>query len=126
MNTVALIGRLARDPEIREAQNENRTLIASFTLAVDRIGGEEADFISCRAFGKTAEFLEDWTKKGSKIGVTGRIQTGSYTNKDGQKVYTTDVIVDRVDFADSKKAEPAEREPEPEPERKRGSSRARR
>lgn len=103
MNNVNLIGRLTADPEIRTANNKDKTQIANFTLAIDRVGGEDADFIRCVAFGRAAEFVEDYFTKGQRVGVTGRIQTGSYENKDGQKVYTTDVIVEHLDFADSKK-----------------------
>ncbi len=109
MNKAILMGRLTRDPEIRYTQGENQMAVARFTLAVDRNrrsnrGGDEntADFISCVAFGKTAEFMEKYIRKGTKIAMTGRIQTGSYTNKDGVKVYTTDVVVDEMEFAESK------------------------
>jgi single-strand DNA-binding protein len=106
MNKVALIGRLTRDPEIR---HNNDTLVGHFTLAVDRRykkGGAEqtADFITCVAFGKTAEFLEKYVHKGTKLAVCGRIQTGSYTNKDNKKVYTTDVVVEECEFTESKAA----------------------
>ena len=100
------MGRLTRDPEIRYTQGENATAIARYSLAVDRKykreGDPTADFISCVAFGKTAEFIEKYTKQGTKLVVEGRIQTGSYTNNDGQKVYTTDVVVENVEFAESK------------------------
>lgn len=104
MNKVALIGRLTRDPEIRHNQDK---LIGRFTLAVDRRYKKDgsdttADFIGCIAFGKTAEFLEKYVHKGTKLAVCGRIQTGSYTNKDGNKVYTTDVVVEECEFAESK------------------------
>ena len=107
MNKVILMGRLTRDADIRYSQGENSKAIARFTLAVDRRfhrDNEEqsADFISCVAFGKTAEFLEKYGLKGTKFTLEGRIQTGSYTNKDGQRVYTTDVIVENVEFAESK------------------------
>lgn len=107
MNKAMLMGRLTRDPEVRYSQGENSTAVARFTLAVDRRfrrAGEnsEADFISCVAFGKQAEFIEKYFKQGSKMVACGRIQTGSYTNKDGQKVYTTDVVVEEVEFAESK------------------------
>ena len=106
MNKVILMGRLTRDPEIRYTQGENATAIARYSLAVDRKykreGDPTADFISCVAFGKTAEFIEKYTKQGTKLVVEGRIQTGSYTNNDGQKVYTTDVVVENVEFAESK------------------------
>ena len=107
MNRVILMGRLTRDAEVRYSQGANQTAIARFTLAVDRRfkrdGDEQtADFISCVAFNKTAEFIERFGRKGTKFVVEGRIQTGSYTNKDGQKVYTTDVVVENVEFAESK------------------------
>lgn len=106
MNKVILMGRLTRDPEIRYSQGENSLAIARFTLAVDRRfkrqGEQDADFISCVAFGKSAEHAEKYYRQGLKIAVTGRIQTGSYTNKDGQKVYTTEVVVEESEFAESK------------------------
>ena len=107
MNKVILIGRLVRDPEVRYGQENNA--FARFTIAVDRRfrrEGEEqqADFISCVAFRQRAEFLEKYCKKGIKLVVEGSIQTGSYTNKEGQKVYTTDVVVDNLEFAESKNA----------------------
>lgn len=105
MNKVLLIGRLTRDPDIR---NGNDSMVARYTLAVDRpySKGEEkqADFISCVCFGRSAEFAEKFLTKGKKIAIEGRIQTGSY-EKDGQKIYTTDVIVDRHEFCESKGAE---------------------
>lgn len=111
MNKVILIGRLTRDPEVRYSAGEGSMAIASYTLAVDRrrrqnAGPDEqtADFIRCTAFGRTGEFAEKYLKKGTKILVQGRIQTGSYTNKDGQTVYTTDVIVDEHEFVESKNA----------------------
>ena len=109
MNKVILIGRLTRDPEIRYANNENNTCIANYTLAVDRRfkrqGDEQtADFIRCVAMGKNGEFAEKYLHQGTKIVVEGRIQTGSYTNKDGNKVYTTDVVVESHEFAESKAA----------------------
>lgn len=108
MNKVILMGRLTRDPEIRYAQNENGTAVARYSLAVDRRfkrdGEQDADFIGCVVFGKGAEFAEKYLAKGTKIVVTGRIQTGSYTNKDGQRVYTTDVVVEEQEFAESKAA----------------------
>lgn len=108
MNKVILMGRLTRDPEVRYSQSENSTTVARFNLAVDRRfkkdGEQAADFISCIAFGKTGEFIEKWTRQGTKLVVEGRIQTGSYTNKDGNKVYTTDVVVENCEFAESKKA----------------------
>ena len=109
MNKVILMGRLTRDPDVRYSQGENSMAIARYTLAVDRRGrrdnsqdGQTADFINCVAFGRTGEFAEKYLRKGTKICVTGRIQTGSYTNKDGQKVYTTDVVVEEHEFAESK------------------------
>ena len=102
MNSVVLMGRLTKDPDVR-CTNDG-TAVGRFTLAVDRIK-DGADFISCVAFGKTAEFAEKYLHKGTKICCSGRIQTGSYTNRDGQKVYTTDVILDRMEFAESKAAD---------------------
>ena len=108
MNKVILIGRLVADPEVKYSQGENSTAIARYRLAVDRKfkrdGEQTADFISCIAFGKSGEFVDKYLHKGTKIAVTGRIQTGSYTNKDGVKVYTTDVIVEEQEFAESKNA----------------------
>lgn len=108
MNKVILMGRLTRDPDIRYSQNENQISVARFTLAVDRRfkrdGDQTADFIGCVAFGKTAEFFEKYMKQGTKVCVEGRIQTGSYTRQDGQKVYTTDVVVENAEFAESKAA----------------------
>ena len=106
MNKVILIGRLVRDPEVRYTTGEKKTAIASFSLAVDRKFKQDnqptADFINCKAFGKIGEVVEKYVHKGSKIGVTGRIQTGNYTNKDGIKVYTTDVMIEEVEFCESK------------------------
>ena len=111
MNKVILMGRLTRDPEIRYSQGEQSTAVARYTLAVDRrfvrnngADQQTADFINCVAFGRSAEFAEKYFRKGLKIVVTGRIQTGSYTNRDGQKVYTTDVVVEDQEFAESKNA----------------------
>ena len=109
MNKVILMGRLTRDPEIRYSQGEQSTAVARYTIAVDRRfrrdGDQQtADFINCVAFGRQGEFAEKYFRKGIKIAITGRIQTGSYTNKDGQKVYTTDVIVEEQEFAESKSA----------------------
>ena len=102
------MGRLVRDPEIKYSQGEKPIAIGRYTLAVDRKfkkeGEQNTDFISCQCFGKSAEFTEKYLHKGTKIVVCGHIQTGSYTNKDGQKVYTTDVIVDEQEFAESKSA----------------------
>ncbi len=111
MNKAMLIGRLTRDPDVRYSQGENPMAIARFTLAVDRRRAkkdseqQQADFISCIAFGKQGEFVEKYVKKGTKLAITGRIQTGSYTNKEGQKVYTTDVVCEELEFAESKKAD---------------------
>ncbi len=109
MNKVILMGRLTRDPEVRYSAGENAMAVARYTLAVDRRfrrdGGEQtADFISCVTFGRNAEFAEKYLRKGTKIAVTGHIQTGSYTNKDGVKVYTTEVVVEEQEFAESKAA----------------------
>ena len=109
MNKVILMGRLTRDPEVRYSQGESATAIARYTLAVDRRFNRNndensADFIGCVAFGRSAEFAERYLRKGTKVVVTGRIQTGSYTNKDGQRVYTTDVVAENVEFAESKNA----------------------
>ena len=108
MNKVVLMGRLTRDPEVRYSQGEPATAVARYTLAVERRfqreGAQTADFIPCVVFGKSAEFAEKYFRQGMRVLVSGRIQTGSYTNKDGQKVYTTDVIVDDQEFADSKGA----------------------
>ena len=106
MNKVFLMGRLTRDPEVRYSQGENATAVARFTLAVDRRFRRDdasTDFIGCIAFGKTAETIEKYVRQGTKLLVTGRIQTGSYTNRDGQKVYTTDIYVEEMEFAESKK-----------------------
>lgn len=106
MNKVILIGRLTKDPEVRYSQGNTATAIARYTLAVDRRFKREnepsADFINCVVFGKAAEFTEKYLSKGTKVAVIGRIQTGSYTNKDGQTVYTTDVVVEDQEFAESK------------------------
>jgi single-strand DNA-binding protein len=111
MNKAILMGRLTRDPEVRYSQGDNGNMaIARYTLAVDRRFGRgngdeaNADFITCVAFGKSGEFAERYFHKGIKIAVTGRIQTGSYTNKDGVKVYTTEVVVEDQEFAESKNA----------------------
>lgn len=107
MNVVILMGRLTRDPEVRYSQGAESMAIARYTLAVDRgykakEGETSADFISCVAFGKRAEFAEKYFRQGTKIAITGRIQTGSYTNKEGRKVYTTDVLVNTQEFAGSR------------------------
>ena len=110
MNKVILMGRLTRDPEVRYSQGENSLAIARYTLAVDRrqarnSGDDQtADFINCVAFGRAGEFAEKYFRKGTKIAVSGRIQTGSYTNKDGVRVFTTEVVVDDQEFAESKNA----------------------
>ena len=121
MNNVTLIGRLTADPEIRDAKD---TTVARFTLAVDRIGSEEADFIRCVAFGKSAEFVDDYFTKGLRVGVTGRIQTGRYEDKDsGKTIYTTDIICERLDFADGN---PNNKEKEEDRKGSRSSGRNRR
>lgn len=106
MNKVILMGRLTRDPEVRYGAGENSTAVARYTIAVDRRfkrdGEQNADFIGCVAFGRNAEFAEKCLRQGTKIVLTGRIQTGSYTNRDGQKVYTTDIVVEEQEFAESK------------------------
>ena len=112
MNKVILMGRLTRDPEVRYSQGERAMAIARYTLAVDRRGrrgggddgSQTADFLPCVAFDRAGEFAEKYFHQGIKIVVTGRIQTGSYTNRDGQKVYTTEVIVEDQEFAESKNA----------------------
>ena len=111
MNKVILMGRLTREPDVRYSQNADGSMaVARYTLAVDRRRGrnsdneQSADFISCVAFGRSGEFAEKYLHQGTKIVVTGRIQTGSYTNKDGQRVYTTDVVVEEQEFAESKSA----------------------
>ena len=118
MNKVILMGRLTRDPDVRYSAGDNSIAIARYTLAVDRRfsrrdetdgNGQNADFISCVAFRKDAEFAEKYLHQGIKIVVTGRIQTGSYINRDGQKVYTTDVVVEDQEFAESKSADSASR-----------------
>lgn len=112
MNRVVLMGRLTKDPDVRYTQGQQQMAIARYTLAVDRRrskadkDGQQADFISCVAFGKSGEFAEKYLKKGTRIVVSGRIQIGSYTNKDGQKVYTTDVVVEDQEFAESKNSAP--------------------
>lgn len=112
MNRVILMGRLTRDPNISYSQSGDNMAIARFTLAVDRRGRRQdgadqqtADFIGCVCFGRLAEFAEKYLRQGMKVAVTGRIQTGSYTDRNGQKVYTTDVVLDDIEFAESKTAE---------------------
>lgn len=110
MNKVILMGRLTRDPEVRYTNGQQPMAIAKYTVAVDRVSRTEeqsADFINCTAFGKNGEFAEKYLHKGTKIVVEGRIQTGSYTNQEGNKVYTTEVVVERTEFAESKKDEAA-------------------
>ena len=108
MNKVILMGRLTRDPEVRYGAGENSTAVARYTIAVDRRfkrdGEQNADFIGCVASGRNADFAEKYLRQGTKIVLTGRIQTGSYTNRDGQKVYTTDIVVEEQEFAESKAA----------------------
>lgn len=120
MNKFIGIGRLVHDPEVRYSQGKNgeKITIAMYTLAIDRKikheGTANADFIPCVAFGKSAEFTEKYLKKGTKISIVGHIQTGSYTNKNGQKVYTTDIIVDEQEFVESKKEESKSQQTTPE------------
>ena len=113
MNKVILLGRMTKDAEVRTSQT---TTVARFSLAVDRRYKKDeeqtADFINCVAFGKTAEFIEKYGRKGTKFALEGRIQTGSYKNKDGQTVYTTDVVVEQIEFAESKSS--GEKRPEPQ------------
>ena len=123
MNKAVLVGRLTRDPEVRYSQGDNTTAVARYTVAVDRRfkrdGEPTADFIPCVVFGRSAEFAEKYfrqaefaekyLRKGTKIALTGRIQTGSYTNRDGQKVYTTDVVVEEQEFAESRAESEANR-----------------
>ena len=122
MNKVILMGRLTRDPDVRYTQGEEPMAIARFTLAVDRRGKRDgeasADFPSCVCFRRTAEFIEKYAHQGTKLVVVGRIQTGSYTNRDGQKVYTTDVVVEEAEFAESKAAADrnAQQTPPPSPD----------
>lgn len=109
MNKTILMGRLTRDPEVRYSANDSGMAIVRYTLAVDRRraasnDGQSADFINCVAFGKTGEFAEKYFRKGTKILITGRIQTGSYTNQEGKRIYTTEVVVEEQEFAESKRA----------------------
>lgn len=119
MNKVILIGRVVRDAEIRYSQGTNTTCIARYTLAVDRKFKQEgqptADFINCIAFGKLGEFAEKYLHKGIKIAVTGRIQTGSYKNKDGNTVYTTDVVVEEQEFCESRSSQGGNTQDSPKP-----------
>lgn len=107
MNKVILMGRLVRDPDVKYSQGDEPVAVARYALAVNRRfkkqGDQDADFINCVVFGKTAEFAEKFLKKGMQISIVGRIQTGNYTDKDGKKIYTTDVVVDEHYFAESKK-----------------------
>lgn len=106
MNKVILMGRLTRDPEVRYSQGENASCVARYSLAIDRKfkrdGEPTADFINCVAFGKQGEFAEKYLRQGTKIAIIGRIQTGSYTDRNGNKVYTTDIVVEEQEFAESK------------------------
>lgn len=119
MNKVILMGRLTRDPEIRYSQGQTQMAIARFSFAVPRKfkrdGEPDCDFINCTAFGKTAEFIEKWCRQGTKLLLEGRWQTGSYTNKDGQKVYTNDCMVESCEFAESKNANQQNTQSRPEP-----------
>ena len=119
MNKVILMGRLTRDPEVRYSAGENALAIARYTLAVDRRfrrdGEATADFISCVSFGRTAEFAEKYFRQGMRVSISGRIQTGSYTNKDGVKVYTTEVIVEEQEFAESKGSGASEQQEQESP-----------
>ncbi|CUX21474.1 single-stranded DNA-binding protein [Clostridium sp. C105KSO13] len=113
MNKVVLVGRLTRDPEVRYSQGENATAVARYTVAVDRRFKRDneptADFIPCVVFGRSAEFAEKYFRQGMRVSISGRIQTGSYTNKEGVKVYTTEVIVEDQEFAESKAESEANR-----------------
>lgn len=116
MNKVILMGRLTRDPEVRYSAGENPLAIARYTLAVDRRfkrdGEPTADFISCIGFGRPAEFAEKYFRQGMRVVVSGHIQTGSYTNRDGQKVYTTEVVIEEQEFAESKRTGGTQPRPE--------------
>lgn len=118
MNKVILMGRLTRDPEVRYSQGAEPMAVARYTLAVDRRGrrdenGQNADFISCVAFARNAEFAEKYFRKGTKIAITGRIQTGSYNDREGRKVYTTDVVIEDQEFAESKSGQNGGNTPAP-------------
>lgn len=117
MNKWIGMGRLTRDPEIRYTQGNDPMCVARYTLAVDRRvkkdGQDNADFIPCVAFGKGGEFVEKYCKKGTKLAVSGRIQTGSYTNRDGQKVYTTEIVIEEQEFAESKAAQSGQQNTQP-------------
>lgn len=120
MNRVILMGRLTRDPEVRYSQGERSMAIARYTLAVERRGRKKqegnseqtADFINCVAFDRAGEFAEKYFRRGQRVLVAGRIQTGSYTNKDGQKVYTTDVVIEEQEFADSRNSNNGNQQPQ--------------
>lgn len=115
MNKVVLMGRLTRDPEVRYSAGENATTIARYTLAVNRRfkrdNEQGADFIPCVVFGKPAEFTEKYFRQGMQVTISGRIQTGSYTNREGRKVYTTEVVVEEQEFAESKRNGSTQQEP---------------
>lgn len=118
MNKVILMGRLTRNPDVRYSQGERATCVARYTLAVNRRfrrdDGQEADFINCVAFGRQGEFAEKYLKQGTKVVISGRIQTGSYTNREGAKVYTTDIVIEEQDFAESKASQQSA-QPEQQP-----------
>ena len=113
MNKVVLVGRLTRDPEVRYSQGDNATAVARYTVAVDRRFKRDneptADFIPCVVFGRSAEFAERYFRQGMRVSISGRIQTGSYTNKDGVRVYTTEVVVEEQEFAESRAESEANR-----------------
>ena len=112
MNCLIIMGRLTRDPDIKWSQGQESMCIAKMTVAVDRKKKDSgADFIPCTAFGKSAEFIEKYVKKGTKVVIQGRWQTGSYDNKEGQKVYTNDCIIESIEFAESKKTEGTQETP---------------
>ena len=119
MNRVILLGRTTKDADVRYSQGDKPMAIASIILAVDRKyrkeGEQSADFINCKAFGKIAEVIEKYVTKGTKIAIVGRIQTGSYTNKDGQKVYTTDVMIEDLEFCESRNSQQAQNTTKPAP-----------
>ena len=115
MNQAIICGRLVRDPEIRYTNGAEAKAVAKYTIAVDRMKDKEADFISCVAFGKSAEFAEKYFSKGRMAAVQGRLQTGSYTNKDGQKVYSTDILIATQEFADGKGAGTGQTSSRPSP-----------
>lgn len=119
MNKVILLGRCVRDAEVRYSTGQNASAVAKYSLAIQRRfkqeGQPDVDFINCVAFGKQAEFAEKYLRQGTKIAIVGRIQTGSYTNRDGNKVYTTDVVVEECEFAESKNASQGETNTQPKP-----------